>query len=198
MRKLSILLTFLLTMGVFMGQAQISISGLVSDDKGDPVPGANVRVKGYSDIGTITDLNGHYSLSVPDEAVALVFSFVGMTAKEVEIAGQTVMDITLSSEDVGIEEVVVTALGIKRNEKAIGYAATTLDSKAIEESMTEDVMSAIKGKVAGVQISNSGGPGASNSIIIRGITSLGGSNQPLFVIDGVPITNNNSSSGTAK
>ena len=106
MRKLIFMIAFLLTLGMQVVYAQTTIIGKVTDDKGDEIPGANIRVKGYSDIGTITDLNGEFSINVPVEATALIVSFVGMAAKEVEIAGQTTIDVQLASEDVGLGEVV--------------------------------------------------------------------------------------------
>ncbi len=187
--------TVLLVLFVFVGfalQAQgVQITGNVSSaDDGAPLPGVSVVVKGTT-VGTVTDINGDYTLSVPANATTLTFSFVGMQSKEVPISGQTKIDVTLESGVVGLDEVVVTALGIKRSEKAIGYASTTVGSDEINQTKSSDVVSALRGKVAGVQISNtSTDPGASNSVIIRGISSLNGNNQPLFVVDGVPITNN--------
>jgi len=90
------MLAFLFSIGMHVVYAQTTISGTVIDDKGEPVPGANIRVKGYSDVGTISDLNGQYNLSVPTEATTLVFSFVGMATQEVEIAGRTTIDVTFS------------------------------------------------------------------------------------------------------
>ena len=192
MRKLIFMLAFLLTAGMHVVYAQTTIRGAVTDDKGEPVPGANVRAKGYSDIGTISDLNGQYSLSVPNEATVLVFSFVGMAVKEVDIAGQTTINVMLSSEDVGIDEVVVTALGISKEKKALGYAATSVGGEDITATKNSSAMSSLQGKVAGVSISGgSGAPGASTKVVLRGYSSITGSNQPLYIVDGVPINNSN-------
>jgi hypothetical protein len=127
--------------------AQTTISGTVKDSNGEPVPGANVRVKGYSDVGTITDLNGAYSLNVPAEATTLVVSFVGMKTTEVEIGGQTSIDITLENEDVGIDEVVVTALGITRDKKSLGYATQTVDGGDITEAPDANLVNSLSGRV---------------------------------------------------
>jgi TonB-linked SusC/RagA family outer membrane protein len=189
MRKLIFMLAFLLLAGVHVVYAQTTISGTVTDDNGDPVPGANVRVKGYSDIGTITDLNGTYSLNVPVDATTLVYSFVGMAPKEVEIAGQTVLNVTLSSEDVGVEEVVVVAYGTAKKSTFTG-AVGVVNAEDIEEVPVASIDMAIAGKTAGVQVgSGSGLPGSINSIRIRGVGSISSSNEPLYVIDGVPVIN---------
>jgi len=199
MKRFNLLLAFLFTMGMFTVHAQTSISGTVLDDNGEAVPGANVRAKGYSDVGTISDLNGAYTLSVPTEATTLVFSFVGMKTQEIEIGGQTTINVTLQNEDVGLEEVVVTALGITRSEKSIGYASTTVSSDDITKSRSSSAMASLTGKIAGVKIqTGSGAPGSSTKVLLRGYSSLTGSNQPLYIVDGVPINNstNNFSTGS--
>ncbi len=187
MRKLIFMLAFLLLAGVHVVYAQTTISGTVTDDNGDPVPGANVRVKGYSDIGTITDLNGTYSLNVPVDATTLVYSFVGMAPKEVEIAGQTVLNVTLSSEDVGVEEVVVVAYGTTKKESFTG-SATTVKADKLAELPVVSLDQAISGYVAGVQsATGSGQPGSLSSIRIRGTGSINSNQEPLYVVDGIPI-----------
>jgi len=176
--------------------AQTTITGTVVADDGYGIPGATVRVKGSTE-GTITDLDGNYTLAgVPSTATTLVFSFVGLETKDVEIAGQKVINVTLKSTDLVVEEVVVTAIGIKKSEKKIGYAATTVNSEELTASKDRSALNALQGKVAGVNISAaSGSPGASSRVIFRGFSTLSGSNQPLYVIDGMPI--NNSSSGSS-
>ncbi len=188
--------TFLAAFFVFLGLQSLlaqpmQISGKVtSADDGSPLPGVSVIVKGTT-TGTVTDINGNYELSVPQDAKALVFSFVGMKTQEVALTGQTTISFTMTSDALAIGEVVVTALGIKRSEKALGYAATTVNAEEITKTHSADMMSALAGKVAGVDISGtSSSPGSSNAVIIRGMSSLSGSNQPLYVVDGVPIINN--------
>ncbi|RLD79893.1 MAG: SusC/RagA family TonB-linked outer membrane protein, partial [Bacteroidetes bacterium] len=187
MKRVNLLLAFLFIMGMFVVHAQTTISGTVLDDNGEAVPGANIRVKGYSDVGTISDLNGAYTLSVPAEATTLVFSFVGMQTQEVEISGQTTINVTLQNEDVGLEEVVVTAFGIEREKKALGYSVGVVDNEGLSQKPEVDFAASLSGKVAGVDIvKNSGAIGAGSSITIRGSSSINTSNQPLFVVDGVP------------
>ena len=189
MRKLTFLLACLILVGVGLVNAQTkSISGIVfSADDGQPVIGATVRVKGTTN-GTITDVDGKFKINLPENVQNLVFSYVGM--KTVEVEARNGMTIKLESDARQMDEVVVTAMGIKRSEKAIGYSATSVNGDKLSEGRTSDIMTGLSGKVAGVQISStSSDPGSSNSVVIRGFTSLSGSNQPLYIIDGVPINN---------
>ena len=143
-----------------------------------------LRIKGTTQ-GTITDIDGNFNLAnVPSSAKTLQISYIGMQTQEVAIKPN--LKVVLRSDAQQIDEVVVTAMGIKRSEKALGYAATSVGGEKIAESRTSDVMSSLAGKIAGVQISStSSDPGASNSVIIRGVSSLSGTNQPLYVVDGV-------------
>ncbi len=141
-------------------------------------------------IGTVTDFNGDYVIDVPASATTLVYSFVGMETAEIAISGKTTIDVVLNQSALDLDEVVITALGIERSQKAVGYAVTSVSAEEISKTRTSDVMSALAGKVAGVDISiSSSSPGASNAVIIRGMSSIGGSNQPLYIVDGVPIIN---------
>ncbi|MFB6341835.1 SusC/RagA family TonB-linked outer membrane protein [Saccharicrinis sp. FJH62] len=191
MRKLLLMFTWLFCVMAFVNAQTKQITGTVySSEDGGTLPGVTIQVKGTT-LGTISDADGKYSIQVPDDAAVLSFSFVGMETMDVEIGSKTTINVTLEPSQVSIDEVVVTALGIKRKEKALGYAATSVNSDEIVKSQTNDVMSALSGKIAGVDIStSSSSPGASNAVIIRGMSSLGGANQPLYVIDGVPIINN--------
>ena len=176
---------FLCVGGLF---AQTRVTGtVISQDDGEPVIGATIRVSG-TNVGTVTDSNGSFTITCPEGKKVLVISYVGM--EPVEVVAKSNMRIVLRSGDTNLDEIVVTAMGIKRSAKALGYSATALNGDEIAETRTNDIMSSLAGKVAGVQISTtSTDPGASNSVIIRGISSLNGSNQPLYVIDGVPMTN---------
>lgn len=198
MRKLALLLTGLFLIGIGMVNAQTKrVTGNVTsaDDK-QPIPGVTIQVKGTS-LGTISDADGNYSLKVPDDAISLVFSFVGMETMEIAISGKSEINAQLKSSYIGMDEVVVTALGISKEKKAIGYATASVDGDDLTKTRSSSVMDGISGKMAGVQISsNSSDPGASSSVIIRGITSIGGTNQPLYIIDGVSMTNNSKSSGS--
>jgi TonB-linked SusC/RagA family outer membrane protein len=193
MRKIVFMLAFLfIGMQVF---AQTTITGTVTDNNGDPVPGANVWPKGFTDVGTITDMDGNYTLSAPTEATSLIFSFMGMKTQEVTIGGQTTINVALENEDQVIDDVVVTALGITREKKSLGYSVQEVSADEISQSSKSNVVSALQGKVSGVYINNSSGAaGSGTDIIIRGVTSLspGSDNQPLFVIDGVPVSNETS------
>lgn len=166
--------------------AQSKVSGTVVDQNGEPVVGAAVRIEGTK-TGAVTDVDGHFTVSAPADS-RLTVSYLGMQTKTVK-AGPN-LKIILQSNDQNLDEVVVTALGIKRDAKALGYSATTVNSEDITKARTSDIVSSLSGTVAGVQINNtSTDPGASQSIVVRGYSSLSGSNQPLFVIDGVPMNN---------
>jgi TonB-dependent SusC/RagA subfamily outer membrane receptor len=151
------------------------------------IPGVSVSVKGTT-VGAITDVNGRYSLTAPANATTLVFSYIGMKSQEIAIAGRSVIDAILASDLVGLNEVVVTALGIQRESKALGYSVQSISTDQIANSNNTNIINSLSGKVAGVRVTPSAGAaGASTFIEIRGSTSLTGNNQPLFVIDGIPI-----------
>ncbi len=174
----------------------VQISGTVtSADDGQPLPGVSVVVKGTTQ-GTVTDANGNYSFNVPDNAT-LLFSFVGMEAQERIVSGNRVIDVVMVIGAQSIEEVVVTAIGITRREKALGYAVTSVKSEEVLKAREANFVNSLAGKVAGVRVSSSSGTlGGSSRIIIRGANSLDGNNQPLFVVDGLPIDNSSYGSST--
>ncbi len=175
----------LLGMQVF---AQKTVSGTVtSAEDGSTIPGATVQVKGTT-VATMTDLDGKYTIEVPEGATTLEVSAIGYQTAEVEITGSTV-DVALQPGDVALDEVVVTALGISREKKALGYAVQDIGGDDLAKVKTENVVSSLTGKIAGVQITQaSGAVGASARIVIRGNNSFN-YNQPLFVVDGTPISN---------
>jgi TonB-linked SusC/RagA family outer membrane protein len=168
----------------------VQITGKVTTaDDGTPIPGVSVLVKGTT-TGTTTDMDGNYSINVPDNAVPLVFSFVGLKTQEVAIAGRTNIDVVMEQDIVGLEEVVVTALGISREKKSLGYAVQDVKSEELNRTRSGNVINSLSGKVAGVNITSaSGNLGGSSRITIRGVKSVAGNNQPLFVVDGVPMDN---------
>ncbi len=168
--------------------AQKTITGTVtSATDGSALPGVSVIVKG-TNIGTITDVNGKYTLEVPADAKTLVFSFVGYKTVEVPITSN-VINVQMKEEAVGLQEVVVTALGISRQKKALDYAVQELGGEDVSQVKTTNVLTSLSGKIAGVQITQSSGAvGASANIVIRGYRSFG-NNMPLFVVDGTPISN---------
>ncbi|MEL7835215.1 SusC/RagA family TonB-linked outer membrane protein [Fodinibius sp. Rm-B-1B1-1] len=175
------------------------ISGVVTDaETGDPLPGVNVRATQNPSIGTSTNQDGRYSLTVPDDVSSLTFTFVGYQRQEVSINDRSTIDILLKPEVEALEDVVVTAFGVEQEEKQLGYSVQQLDSEELTLGKNENVVSSLQGKVSGVQITNTGGaPGSSSRILIRGISSLDPSadNQPLFVVDGVPIDNSTVEAG---
>jgi TonB-linked SusC/RagA family outer membrane protein len=189
MKKRVMLILSCLFLGIGFITAQTTrATGIVVDNVGEPVISASVVVKGTT-VGVSTDLDGKFSINVPEGRNTLVFSLVGM--RPVEAKAALDMRIVMENDEHVLGDVVVTALGIKRSEKAIGYSATSVSGDDLSKSRTADMMSGLAGKVAGVQISSSSGdPGSSKSVIIRGFSSLSGSNQPLYVVDGVPLTNN--------
>jgi TonB-linked SusC/RagA family outer membrane protein len=192
MRKLTILMTFLLFVG-FQAAAQMEISGKVTNSEtGEPIPGVSVVVKGNTTIGTATDMDGNYTLSgVPSDAEALVYTFVGMQKTEVAIQGRTTIDVAMKPAVEEMEEVVVTALGISREKKALGYSVEDVSGDDITAGAETNMVNALKGKVAGVQVSSANAIGGSSRVLLRGVSSVDGNNNPLYVVDGVPIDNSN-------
>ena len=168
--------------------AQRTVTGVVTDDLGDPLPGANVMVVGTTQ-GSVTDLDGNYSIEVPGDETVLRFSFVGMESKDITVGHQTVINVTLATLSIGMDEVVVTALGISREKKSLGYSVGEVDGEDIVTVPQENIMNSLAGRVSGVVINQTAGPGSSVSMVIRGASSLTSDNQPLFVIDGVPMNN---------
>ena len=168
----------------------VAVEGKVTSmEDGSELPGVNVYVKGTT-VGTITDINGNYRLTVPSEESVLVFSSVGFVSEEGVVGNRTIVNIVLAPDLQTLGEVVVTSFGIEQEKKALGYAVQEVDNQALVETQQPNLVNTLQGKVAGVNITNSGGtPGASSSILIRGATSIDGDNQPLFVVDGIPVDN---------
>ncbi|MCB0504181.1 MAG: SusC/RagA family TonB-linked outer membrane protein [Cyclobacteriaceae bacterium] len=173
-----------------------TVSGkITSADDGSPIPGANVLLKGTTN-GTVTDIDGNYKLTVPSNGATLIVSFIGYGSKEIPIGARAVIDVALETDITELSEVVVTAFGVEKEKKALGYAVEDVGSQELVKSQTRSAIQAIQGKVAGVQITNaSGAPGASTNIVLRGTSSLTGNNQALFIIDGVPVNNSNNNAG---
>ncbi|MCR5050980.1 MAG: TonB-dependent receptor plug domain-containing protein, partial [Paludibacteraceae bacterium] len=183
-RFLLILSVCILTFGQVLAQSQTISGKVVSAADGEGIPGASISVLGTSR-GTITDYDGKFSIEAAP-GTTLVISFVGM--RSVSLPAEDNMVVKLEEDTEVLDEVVVTALGISRSEKTLGYAAATMGAEEITKARTTNVATALAGKVAGVQVqSTSTDPGAASNIIIRGFSSINGSNQPLYVIDGVPL-----------
>jgi TonB-linked SusC/RagA family outer membrane protein len=193
MKKMTILLSLFVFCGIFMLQAQtVQITGTVtSAEDGLPLPGVSVVVRGTT-IGTITDFDGRYSINVPADAQGLVFSFVGLTTETVAIQGRTVINITLVPDLFALDEIVVTALGITRERRSLGYTVQEVTAEDLTSGGNPNVMTALSGKVAGFEVRQSSGmPGAPAQIFIRGARSFSGNNTPLYVIDGMPVHSDN-------
>lgn len=191
MRKLSLLLAFLAFIAMQL-QAQRQITGTVTNaDDGSTIPGVSVYVKGDQKTGTVTDINGKFSLKVTENAKALVFSFVGMNTVEATLGASNVVDAKMTPASTSLEGVVVTALGITREKKSLGYATQQISGDAISTVKGSNFVTSIAGKVAGVNIKSTGNMGGSTNIVIRGNKSILGNNQALFVVDGVPLDNSN-------
>ena len=191
MRKFAILLVFLLFAGLQVVLAQKTITGKVtSKEDGLGIPGATVLVKGTTQ-GVITDMDGAFKFTVPSNATKLVVSVIGMKALEVEIGTQSSFAIVLESESKNIEGVVITALGISREKKSLGYATQSVDGSEINNVKRDNFVNSLSGRVSGVQVKSSGNMGGSSNVVIRGSRSLTGNNQALFVVDGVPVNNDN-------
>ena len=187
MKKVKLFLTCLLavlTMALYAQNRQIS--GTVTDPDGNPMPGVAVFVEG-TNVGTVTDANGAYTLNMRGGNV-VKFSFFGMRDVIVPVDNQGKVDVRMEEDTIGLDEVVITATGMTRQEKTLGYASTTVRSEEILKGHAADALSGLSGKVAGVQISSSGGTGTSQKVIVRGYSSFS-SNAPLYVIDGVPMSN---------
>ncbi|MEH0157616.1 SusC/RagA family TonB-linked outer membrane protein [Limibacter armeniacum] len=166
-----------------------TVSGVVTDN-GEPLPGVTVILKGTSK-GTITGLDGDFKLAVPGPESILEFRFVGYKTKEVAVGNQSALQVPLEVDAEELEEVVVTALGVSRDERSLGYAMQAVGGDELSEVKSTNVVSGLAGKVSGVQINSSSTMGGSSRILIRGANSINGNNQPLFVVDGVPLDNSN-------
>lgn len=171
--------------------ADQTISGIVLDGDGTPLVGATIRAKNVNE-GTITDAQGKFTLTVPDNETTLIISYIGYETQEILIEGRTDLRITMTGEGTQVDEVVITALGIKKEAKKLGYATSKVAVDEFTINRTPNFINAVQGKVAGVNISALGtGPGGTSKIRIRGQSSISGQNNPLIVINGVPIDNTN-------
>lgn len=179
----------LLAANQVFGQERTVTGTVTAEEDGSPLPGVNVVVKGTTS-GTVTDVAGRYSLSVPQEGGTLIFSFIGLVTQEVDIGGRTTIDVRMSEDIRQLGEVVVTALGVERESRTLGYSVEKLDATEIVQGRNASLLNSMQGKVAGLQVTNSSGsPGSSTKVIVRGFTSLSGGNNPLYIVDGVPVSN---------
>jgi TonB-linked SusC/RagA family outer membrane protein len=190
MNRLKLLLVLFVFSGFSALMAQtVTIKGAVtSSDDGLPIPSVAVTVKGTT-IGTLTDNDGKYSINVPASGTELTFNFVGMTPVTETINGRTTINVAMAMETKGLDEVVVTALGISRDKKSLGYAVQEVNGDNVSKTRETNFVNSLSGKISGVQITQSNTMGGSANVLIRGYKSLMNNNQALFVVDGVPLDN---------
>ena len=185
------LLVLFVFAGTLVFAQERTISGTVKDGAGTVMPGVNVIAKGTS-VGTTTDVGGKYTITMPDGSSILVFSFIGYASQEVEVGTRSTIEVAMTEDVQQLSEVVVTALGVERSTKALNYSVTEVNGAKFTEARENNLGNALAGRIAGVNVSKaSSGPAGSTRIVIRGNKSLGGQNQPLYVVDGIPMDNNN-------
>ncbi|MDO4691702.1 MAG: SusC/RagA family TonB-linked outer membrane protein [Porphyromonadaceae bacterium] len=183
------------SIGMLLAQ-QRTVKGVVtSKADGLPVIGASVVVKGNPTIGGATNLDGRFTFKVPADAQTLVVSYIGFVTQEISVRDGEIRVVLVPDAQL-LEDVVVTATGMTRSKKALGYAATSIKGDIIAQSKAVNPMSALQGRVSGVDISSAPGPGATQNVIIRGASSFG-NNQPLYIVDGIPLTNDQNRSGNS-
>lgn len=177
-------------------QQDVEITGTVTDDTTEPLPGVSIIIKGTR-TGTITDVDGKYSLEVPSGDVTLIFSFVGMKSQEIIVGGQTAINVVLEPDVASLDEVVITGLGIKREKASLGYTTSKVEGAQIERSSATNITNALSGTAPGVFITNPNSvEGGSTRITLRGNTSLAGGNEPLIIVDGMPFSNESDATST--
>ncbi|AZI26845.1 SusC/RagA family TonB-linked outer membrane protein [Pedobacter sp. G11] len=188
---------FLLLLSPFVRAQNLAISGTVKSSSGETLPGVSIFVKGTKQAVT-SNGTGNFSITVAGKST-LVFSYIGFATKEVEVSeNNKVLDVVLNDGDNALDEVVVTALGISRQKKSLGYAVQELKGESLTEARESNLVNALAGKVAGVRVTNSQGDMGSSRVVIRGETSISGNNQPLFVVDGIPVDNSQLNSAGAR
>ncbi|MDO1449994.1 SusC/RagA family TonB-linked outer membrane protein [Rhodocytophaga aerolata] len=186
---LIILTMIILYSGAAVAQQRMVTGKVTAQDDGTTVPGVNILVKG-STTGTVTDMNGSYSIAAPENST-LVYSFIGFATQEIAVGSRTTIDVQMASDVQTLTEIVVTAFGIEREKKALGYAVQEVKGAELVESRSANVANSLSGRIAGVRVTSNGGPGSGSTVQIRGAGSVNGNNQPLVVIDGVPTEQSN-------
>lgn len=171
-----------------LNAVEARVTGTVTDENGEPLPGVTITVQGAS-TGTVTDINGEYALEAPDNAT-LVFSFIGFETQNIPVGNQTTINVSMQEDVESLDEFVVTSFGVEREKRSIGYATTTINSDELVKVGTPNLATALYGKAPGVRIqAGAGGATSAVNITIRGINSITGRNQPLIILDGIPIRN---------
>ncbi|HCM75685.1 MAG TPA: SusC/RagA family TonB-linked outer membrane protein [Cytophagales bacterium] len=180
-----------------MAQERVVSGKVTSQDDGSGLPGVNVLVKGTA-TGTVTDADGAFRLSVPSTgSTTLVFTFIGFQTQEVQVGERSIIDVSMGSDVTQLSEVVVTALGLEKQSRELGYSVSGVKAEDLDVARDANILNALQGKVTGVNITQSSGNlGGSTKVTIRGVTSLSGNNNPLWVVDGVPINDNQDATGS--
>jgi TonB-dependent SusC/RagA subfamily outer membrane receptor len=165
------------------------IKGQVTDTRGETLPGVSIKIKGTT-VGATSDLDGRYTINVPNKNSVLVFTYIGYVTQEQTVNDRTTLNVKMEAANTALTEVVVTAFGLSRDKKALAYSVTEVKGEEFTTSRENNIANAFSGKVAGVNVTGmSSGPGGSSRVIIRGNGSLSGNNQPLYVVNGMPISN---------
>jgi len=190
MRKFTMIFVLLLFVGLqgAFAQTRVITGTVTSADDGSSIPGVTVVVKGTT-IGTTTDLDGNFTLSVPSEYNTLVFSYVGMKTQEMELGKSNTINIVFEPDVLVMDEVVITALGIPREKKSLGYSTQEVQGDQVNMVKQDNFINSLAGQVAGLNITSTTNLGGSTNVLLRGAKSLTGDNQALFVVDGVPVNN---------
>ena len=192
LKFIALLLTLIFSVGFTAAE---NIKGIVTDENGETIVGATIREKG-TNTGTVTDLNGNFTLTVKSLQSTIVVSYVGYTTQEVKASAQ-LMKIGMKSDAQSLDEVVVTALGIKRDKKALGYSIQEVKGDELTKVKTNNVMNSLAGRVAGLQVTSTGtGEWGTTNIQLRGASSLSGNNQPMIVVDGIPVSGGSRGKGS--
>ncbi|MFZ1717596.1 MAG: carboxypeptidase-like regulatory domain-containing protein [Saprospiraceae bacterium] len=190
MNKLRCMITCILICSLAFLHAQTITGTIKSGSDGGTLPGVSILVKG-TNIGTVSDMDGNFSLQAAPQST-LIFSYIGYLTQEIAIGSQTVLDVTMSESAESLDEIVVTALGIRKEAKKLGYATSTVSKELVTENRSSNFINTLQGKIAGVNISALGtGPAGTSKIRIRGQSSISGQNNPLIVVNGIPIDNSN-------
>ncbi len=188
-----LLMILLLGTSVVIGQSEVT-GTVTGETDGMPLPGVSVVLEGTTR-GVSTNFDGNYTITVPNTNATLIFSYIGFKTQEIIVDGRTTINLVMTEDAEALDEVVVTALGIKREQKSLGYSVQEVEAEELTRVVNENVLTGMSGKVSGVTINATGGTGSTVSMVIRGATSLGSDNQPLFVVDGVPIDNTVNNAG---
>ena len=195
--RIRMLLLFLISTVYIQAQSGRIVTGVVKDAAGETVIGVNVTVKGNAALGTITDLDGNYKIMTKSNNPVIVYSYIGYKTQEIPLKGQTAINITMMDDTQVIDEVVVTALGIKRSEKALSYNVTQVDAESALAVKDANFINSLNGKVAGLNInSSSSGIGGASKVVMRGSRGIEQSSNALYVIDGIPMYNLSASGGS--